>query len=75
MQLSKLSKNDETIITKFNCNDELKNRFYSFGLVEGVSIKVGEVSIAKKTIEIISDNTSIAIRIDEAKQIEVKKVA
>ena len=30
MQLSKLSKNDETIITKFNCNDELKNRFYSF---------------------------------------------
>ena len=73
MLLSDLSKDDSAIITKLNCNDELKRRLYSFGIIEGTDIKIGEISIAKKTMEIISENTLIAIRIEEAKQIEVKQ--
>lgn len=73
MLLSQLTKNDTATITKLNCNNELRQRFYSFGLIEGAEIKVGEISIAKKTIELINDNTSIAIRIEEAQQIEVNK--
>jgi Fe2+ transport system protein FeoA len=49
-------------------------RFYSFGLIEGVEVLINEVSIAKRTIEIIVENTSLAIRIDEAAKMEVEKL-
>jgi ferrous iron transport protein A len=74
MTLDKLLQNQEAIITKLNCNEELKQRFYSFGLIEGATIEVAHCAIGKKTIEVIVDNTSIAIRNEEAKQIIVDKI-
>jgi ferrous iron transport protein A len=74
MKLSKLNKSDKAKVTKIKCDNALKQRFYSFGLIEGVEVLINEVSIAKRTIEIIVENTSIAIRIDEAAKIEVEKL-
>jgi len=74
MTLDKLAKNQEAIITKLNCNDELKQRFYSFGLIEGATIHIEHCAIGKKTIEVVVDNTAIAIRNEEAQQIIVDKI-
>jgi ferrous iron transport protein A len=72
MTLDKLSKGDMAIIKDINCDEELKHRLYSFGVIRGVSIKVKEFSIKKKTIEIEVGRSHIALRLDEAKKIEVE---
>jgi ferrous iron transport protein A len=73
MLLSDLDTNIKAIITSINCNnEELKQRFYSFGIIKGVEIVVEKISPTKDTIALIVDDTSIAIRLDEAKNIEVK---
>jgi len=72
MLLSNLNKDIDAIITKVNSNEELKQRFYSFGLIKGTPIKVEKLSPTNDTIAIIVDDTSIALRIDEAKKIEVE---
>ncbi|MEA1915836.1 MAG: FeoA family protein [Campylobacterota bacterium] len=74
MTLDQLSQHQTALITKLNCNDELKQRFYSFGLIEGANIQIAHYAIAKKTIEVLVDDTAIAIRNIEAQQIEVAKV-
>jgi len=74
MKLSELDINQEAIIKKINCNDELRQRFYSFGIVKGATIVVEAVSLAKNTIEINTEDTSIGIRVDEADTIEVEKI-
>ena len=73
-KLSELEINQEAIIFKLNCNDELKQRFYSFGIIKGTPIKIDEISMAKNTIALDVDGTEIALRIDEAKQIDVELV-
>jgi len=72
MNLSDLQKNETAIIKKIDCSSELKQRFYSFGIIKGATAKIETISLAKNTIEIIVEDTSIAIRIDEAKTIEVE---
>jgi len=74
MNLSNLEQNTEAIITKIECANELKQRFYSFGIIKGATIKVETISLAKNTIEIIVEDTSIGIRVEEAKVIEVEIV-
>ncbi|MEA3383419.1 MAG: FeoA domain-containing protein [Campylobacterota bacterium] len=74
MKLSQLNKNSEAIITKISANDDLKQRFYSFGIVKGASIYVENISLAKNTIEINVDDTDIGLRVVEADTIEVEIV-
>jgi ferrous iron transport protein A len=72
MTLDQLKENTQAQITKIKSNDELKQRFYSFGIIKGSVITVSKISLAKNTIEIIVEDTSIGMRIEEAKHIEVK---
>jgi ferrous iron transport protein A len=72
MELSDLKKDQKAVIKKINCNNELKQRFYSFGITKGAQIEVENVSLARNTIEINVENTSIGIRVEEAKAIEVE---
>lgn len=72
MKLSDLDINQKAIIKKIDCNDELKQRFYSFGIIKGTEIFVEAISMAKNTIEINIEDTSIGIRVEEAKTIEVE---
>ena len=74
MQLSQLPINTEAVIKKVSCNDDLRQRFYSFGIIKGATIKIQTISLAKNTIEIIVEDTSIGIRVEEAKTIEVEKI-
>ncbi len=74
MLLSDLPKNTEATIKKVNCNSDLKQRFYSFGIIKGATVFTEAISLAKNTIEINVEDTSIGIRVEEAKTIEVELV-
>ncbi len=72
MKLSDLKKGQKAIIKKIDCNNELKQRFYSFGMIKGSTIEVENISLAKNTIEVNIEDTSIALRMEEAQAIEVE---
>lgn len=74
MKLSQLNKKQKAVIKKINCTNELKQRFYSFGIAKGAEIEVEHTSMARNTIEVNVENTSIALRVEEAKGIEVELV-
>ena len=74
MKLADLELNQKAIIKKVECNDELKQRFYSFGIIKGAEIFVEAISLARNTIEINTEDTSIGIRVEEAKTIEVEVI-
>ncbi|RXI38959.1 iron transporter [Malaciobacter mytili] len=71
MKLSELNKGDKAIIVYIDCENTLKNRFYSFGITKNSIITVEEVTLTKSTIEIKIKNTKVALRLSEASQIEV----
>jgi ferrous iron transport protein A len=72
LKLNELNKNDNAIIKNIQANDELKKRFYSFGIIKNAQILVENVSLTKNVIEIDIEDTSIGLRLDEAKCIEVE---
>ncbi len=71
MKLSDLNINQEAVVDRIDCNDELKQRFYSFGIFKGSTVFVENISFARNTIEINVEDTSIALRVEEANSIEV----
>ena len=71
MKLSDLNINQEAVVDKIDCNEELKQRFYSFGIFKGSTVYVENISFARNTIEINVEDTSIALRVEEANSIEV----
>jgi len=73
MTLSEINVGESAIIKAVNCDNALKNRFYSFGIVKGSTIKVEEITLAKSTMEIKVNTTKVAVRISEAQTIEVEK--
>ena len=72
MLLSSLQKNKKSIIKKINADDELKQRLSSFGVTVGSEVEVVECSLGKNTIKIVCEETAIALRLEEAKKIEVE---
>ena len=72
MKLTELRKNQIAIVKRLNTDKLLKNRLLSFGLIRGSKIVVSEYSVAKKTIQVIVNGTTIAIRNEEAKLIDVE---
>ncbi len=74
MKLSELKKGQKAIVKKVDCNEDLKQRFFSFGIIKGAEISVDEISFAKNTMAFDIEGTEIAIRIEEAQQIEVESV-
>lgn len=73
MKLSELKKGDRAIIKRVDAPDELRHRFYSFGLVAGEEVVIKGCSVGKHTIEVAVGNALIALRKEEAQKIEVKK--
>ncbi|MCK5853898.1 MAG: ferrous iron transport protein A [Sulfurovaceae bacterium] len=74
MKLSDLKKGDHAIILKIETNESLKGRLTSFGIARGTELSIEECSIAKKTMEIMVDDTLIGLRAKEASKIEVKQI-
>ena len=74
MKLSDLHKGDRAKIQKINTDDSLKSRLQSFGVGRGSELSVENCSMAKQTMEILVDGTYIALRAEEASQIEVERL-
>ncbi len=74
MNLSELDVNESAKIRQLNCSEELKQRFYSFGIIAGEIIIVEEISLAKQTMGIKVVETHIAIRLSEAKLILIERI-
>jgi len=74
MTLDQINENQKSKILSINCSNELKQRFYSFGIIKGSTLEVEKISFAKNTIEVRVDDTSIGMRIEEAKQIQVELI-
>jgi Fe2+ transport system protein FeoA len=71
MTLNNLIKGNSARVIAINANQELKNRFSSFGLVKGALVYTKEYSLTKKTMEILINKTRIALRSSEAEKIEI----
>lgn len=71
MTLDQLKIKQKATISSINCDEILKNRLYSFGIVKGATITVEETTLTKSTIEIKVNQSKIALRLQEASKIEV----
>ena len=71
MTLDQLNINESAIITAINCDEILKDRLYSFGIIKGVKIEIVELTLTKSTIEIKINQSKIALRLIEASKIQV----
>jgi len=74
MKLSELNKGDSATILAIDATEDLKQRLRSFGVIKGSQLRVETYSLAKKTIEIMVDETLIGLRSKEADKIEVEKI-
>ena len=71
MTLDKLEKKQSAKIVAIYCDNILKNRLYSFGIVIGATVTIEESTLTKSTIEIRINQSKIALRLNEASKIEV----
>lgn len=71
MSVNDLTINKQAKIVDILCDEILKSRLYSFGVVKGSSICVTAKSMGKKTVEIKINQSKIALRSSEASKIEV----
>ncbi len=72
MTLNQLKINESAIITDINCDEILKDRLYSFGIIKGVKVQIVELTLTKSTIEIKINQSKMALRLVEASKIEVE---
>ncbi len=71
MLLSDLSPNVKAKIVKINLRDKPKVRFFNIGVREGCNIIVIRISPFKDLVQLKVDDTFLAIRLIDAKRIEV----
>ncbi len=72
MKLSKLKKGQSAIVKSVDGTKEMKQRFLSFGLSKGAEVTLIDCSLTKSNIEIMVDTTLLALRREEAQNIEVE---
>ncbi len=72
--LSDLHRGDRGKIIAIHANKTLKDRLISFGLMPQEEIAVVTCSVARQTMQIAIGSANIALRIDEARKIEVEKI-
>ena len=72
MDLSQVPKNTKVKIVVISAQTTLKKRLASLGVSIGKEVEVLETTIQKNTIKIGIGLGSIALRLDEAKSIEVE---
>lgn len=74
MTIVDLKENEKAVVTKVNAEGELKQRLASLGLRKNIDIKIKAYSLSKSTIEIEVGTAMLALRYEEAKEIEVQKI-
>jgi Fe2+ transport system protein FeoA len=74
MRLNELNIGDKGIIKKIHAKEPLKSRLLSMGITRGEEIKVLKHTLAKNTFEVEVNRVPIALREEEAKEVEVQKI-
>lgn len=72
MNLSQIQKNEKVKIVRINAPITLKKRLASLGVSVGKEVEVLETTIQKNTIKAGIGLGSVALRLDEAKCIDVE---
>ncbi len=67
--ISNLKILQEAIVEKIIAKEPIKSRLFAMGIVKGAKIKVLEHTLAKQTWDILSNNTKIALRQEEANKV------
>ena len=73
MRLNELEMGESGIIKKVLAKEPLKSRLLSMGFAKGERVKVLKHTLAKNTYEVEVNNIPIALREEEAREIEVEK--
>ena len=71
--ISDLKIDEEAIVAKVIAKEPVKGRLLSMGIVKGAKIKVVAHTLARQTWDILSDNTKVALREEEARYILVEE--
>jgi ferrous iron transport protein A len=66
-----LVKQERATIKKLHATGDLKSRLLSLGFHKGAEISVTECTPSKQTIQVNVESMKLAIRMNEAKEIEV----
>ncbi|MEO1937541.1 MAG: FeoA family protein [Sulfurimonas sp.] len=74
MTLYEVEKSKKVKVVKLNASYELKQRLISFGIMKDAIIEVLEHAPRKKTIEVRVGKMRLALRAEEAQQIEVEEI-
>jgi len=73
MRLNELKMGESGIITKILAKEPLKSRLLSMGFSRGERVKILKHTLAKNTYEVEINRIPVALRAEEAEQIEIQK--
>lgn len=74
MNLSQIEKNTKVRIKEINSSVVLKKRLQSLGISAGKEVEISEISMQKNTLKIALGFSFIALRMSEAKTIEIEEI-
>ena len=74
MRLNELNMGDSGIIKKIYAKEPLKSKLLSMGFARGERVKVLKHTLAKNTFDIDINGINVALRDEEAREIEVEKI-
>jgi len=66
---------EEAIVKKIFAKEPVRGRLLSMGIVKGAKIKVVAHTLARQTWDILSNNTKVALREEEAHSIAIGDLA
>ncbi len=73
MRLDELNMGESGIIKKIHAKEPLKSKLLSMGFARGERVKVLKHTLAKNTFDVDVNGINIALREEEAREIEVEK--
>lgn len=73
MTLNEIRDGERAVIENFEIDDNLRQRFFSFGLNPGKKIKKLKSTLKGSTIEIQIDRSCVILRKNEAAKIRVSR--
>ena len=74
MRLSELNIGDKAIIKKIYAKEPLKSKLLSMGFIRGEKVKLLKHTLAKNTFDVDINGVNVALREEEAREIEVEKI-
>ena len=74
MRLNELNMGESGIIKKIYAKEPLKSKLLSMGFARGEKVKVLKHTLAKNTFDVDINGVNVALREEEAREIEVEKV-